>query len=97
MTRKFKVEKAHCERRDVDFEKLIQVRVSCPRYQQCREEAIARHEANIAEAKHEAEKKGRQWAAVKAVLQIVCPYEEPPHAIPESFQVKTLTRENRDK
>ena len=33
MARKFKVEKAHCERHDVDFEKLIQVRVSCPRYQ----------------------------------------------------------------
>jgi len=97
MARKFRVEKAHCEHHDVDFEKLIQVRVSCPRYQQCREEAIARHEANIAEAKQEAEKKGRQWAAAKAVLQIVCPYEEPPHAIPESFQVKALTRENRDK
>jgi len=97
MARKFRVEKAHCEHHDVDFEKLIQVRVSCPRYQQCQEEAIARHEANIAEAKQEAEKKGRQWAAAKAVLQIVCPYEEPPHAIPESFQVKALTRENRDK
>jgi len=83
MARKFKVEKAHCELYDVDFERLIQVRVLCPRYQQCREEAIARHKANIAEAKHEAEKKGRPWIAVKAVLQIVCPYEEPPHSIPE--------------
>jgi len=88
MARKFKVEKAHCERHDVDFEKLIQVKVKCPRYQQCLEEAIARHEDNIAEAKHETEKKGRQWATVKAVLQIVCPHEDPPHFIPESFQVK---------
>jgi len=85
MTRKFKVEKAHCKQHDVDFEKLIRVRVSCPQYQQCREEAIARHEGNIAEAKHEAEKKGRPWVAVKAVLQIVCPYEEPAHDIPEHF------------
>jgi len=85
MVRKFKVEKAHCGRHNVDFEKLIQVRVKCPRYQQCQEEAIARHEANIAEAKHEAKEKGRQWAAVKAVLQIVCPYEEPPQGIPEYF------------
>jgi|GEM_PF-4808995 len=85
MVRKFKVKRAHCKLHNVDFKKLI--RVSCPRYQQCREEAITRHEANIAEAKHEAEKKGRQWAAVKAVLQIVCPYEEPPHSIPEYFSL----------
>jgi hypothetical protein len=90
MARKFKVEKAHCELHKVDFKKLIQVRVSCPRYQQCLEEAIARHEANIAEAKREAEKKGKQWAVAKAVLQMVCPYEEPPHAIPEFFQVKKI-------
>jgi len=82
MARKFKVEKAHCECHDVDFEKFIQVRVSCPRYQQCRKEAILRHETNIAEAKHEAEKKGRQWTAAKAVLQIVYPYEEPPDCVP---------------
>jgi len=85
MTRKFRVEKAHCDIHNIDFEKLIQVRVKCPQYQQCLEEATARHEANIAEAKREAEKKGRHWAAVKAVLQIVCPYEEPPHDIPEHF------------
>jgi hypothetical protein len=60
MARKFKVEKAHCELHDVDFKKLIQILVSCPRYQHCLEEAIARHEANIAEAKRKAEKKERQ-------------------------------------
>ena len=82
MSRKFRVERAHCEHHDIDFTKYVRVKVSCPRYQQCREEAIERHEANIAEAKLEAKKKGRQWAAVKAVIQIVCPHEEPPQHIP---------------
>lgn len=85
MSKKFRVEKTRCKHHDIDFEKRIQVKVSCLRYQQCREEAIKRHEANIAEAKLEAEKKGRQWAAVKAVLQIVCPYEEPSQDIPQHF------------
>jgi hypothetical protein len=85
MSRKYRVERAHCKDHDVDFKKLIKVSVSCTRYEQCRKEAIARHEANIAKAKYEAEKEGKQWAAVKAVLQIVCPYEEPPHDIPEHF------------
>ena len=89
MSRKFEIEKAHCERHNVDFKKYIRadgtIKVSCPRYQRCRREAIERHEDNLAEAKMEAEKKGRQWAAVKAILQIVCPYEEPTRHIPEHF------------
>jgi len=86
MSKGFRVEKAHCELHDIDFKKYIRtngtVKVSCRRFQQCREEAIERHEANIIEAKLEAEKEGRQWAAVKAVVQIVCHREEPPDHIP---------------
>ena len=66
----------------MDFEKYIIINVSCPRYQQCKEEAIQRHEDNIENARLEAEKEGRQWAAAKAVVQIVCPYEIPPKHFP---------------
>lgn len=82
MSERFRVEKSHCESHDMDFEKHITIKVSCQRYQQCQKEAIRRHKANIEEAKLEAEKKGRQWAAAKAVIQIVCPYEEPPKHFP---------------
>jgi len=85
--KRFKVEKALCEHHNVRFKKYIRangtVKVSCRRYQQCRKEAIERHEDNIAEAKLSAEKEGRSWMAVKAVLQIVCPHEEPSEHIPK--------------
>ena len=89
------IEKDHCKQHEVDFEKYIKIKVSCPRYQQCREEATERHETNIAEAKLEAQKKGRQWAAVKAVLQIVCPHEEPPKCIPEIVFRKLVDKDQR--
>lgn len=77
------VEKTHCKNHDVDFNRLVRIKVSCPRYEQCREAAIVRHKANLVDAKREAEKEGRPWMAVKAVLQIVCPYEKPPQTIPQ--------------
>lgn len=82
MSERFRVEKSHCESHDMDFEKRITIKVSCQRYQQCQKEAIQRHETNIAETRHEAEKEGRQWAAAKAVIQIVCPYDVPPKHFP---------------
>jgi len=89
MSKKFRVEKVNCKLHNIDFKKYIRangtVKVSCRRFQQCREDAIERHEANIAEAKREAERRGTQWSAVKAVVQIVCPYEEPPQHIPQHF------------
>lgn len=89
MSKCFRVEKAHCRLHDIDFKKYIRadgtIKVSCRRYQQCRKEAIERHEAKIAEAKLEAERRGTRLIPLKAVVQIVCPYEEPPQCIPEHF------------
>ncbi len=89
MPTEFKVKKVHCKRHNVDFEKLIRIKVSCSQYQKCREAAIKRHETNIANSRLEAKKSGKRWVAPKAVLQTVCPYEEPPKYIPWLKYCKT--------
>lgn len=89
MSKRFRVEKAHCGLHDMDYKKYIRAngttKVSCRRYTQCQKEAIGRHEVNIADAKLEAERQGTEWIPIKAVLQIVCPHEEPPQYIPDHF------------
>lgn len=82
MSTEFKKVKAHCKVHNLDFVKYIKVKVSCPRYEQCRKEAIKRHEANITEAMKIAKEKGLLGGPAKAICQIVCSEEVPEKTIP---------------